>query len=107
MVFPILLGAGKRLFADGVDTTSFDLVETKRTGDVVILALSDTALEVGHTGRKELSVAKAIDCPCGETVRGENDDELVSNTEEHIQDKHPEMVGTRSREEILAMAHDA
>jgi dihydrofolate reductase len=39
MVFPILLGAGKRLFSDGVDTTSFDLVETKRTGEVVILTL--------------------------------------------------------------------
>ena len=37
MVFPTLLGAGKRLFSDGVDTTSFDLVETKQTGSVVIL----------------------------------------------------------------------
>jgi dihydrofolate reductase len=39
MVFPILLGAGKRLFADGVDTTSLTLVETKQTGSVVILTL--------------------------------------------------------------------
>jgi dihydrofolate reductase len=39
MVFPILLGAGKRLFADGVDTTLFDLIEMKQTGDVVTLAL--------------------------------------------------------------------
>jgi dihydrofolate reductase len=39
MVFPILLGAGKRLFADGVDTTSLNLVETKPTGDVVTLTL--------------------------------------------------------------------
>jgi dihydrofolate reductase len=37
MVFPILLGAGKRLFADGVDTTSLSLVDTKPTGDVVTL----------------------------------------------------------------------
>ena len=50
---------------------------------------------------------KEINCPCGETVRGETDDELVSATEEHIRDKHPDMVGTKSREEILAMAHDA
>jgi dihydrofolate reductase len=37
MVFPILLGAGKRLFADGVDTTSLQLVETKPMGEVVTL----------------------------------------------------------------------
>jgi dihydrofolate reductase len=39
MVFPILLGAGKRLFADGVESTSLTLVETKQTGSVVILTL--------------------------------------------------------------------
>ena len=39
MVFPILLGAGKRLFADGVEATSLTLVETKQTGSVVILTL--------------------------------------------------------------------
>jgi dihydrofolate reductase len=37
MVYPTLLGAGKRLFSDGVETTSFELVETKQTGSVVIL----------------------------------------------------------------------
>ncbi len=49
-------------------------------------------------------MAKQIDCPCGETIRGEDDDELVSNTEAHIQDKHPDMVGTMSREQMLEMA---
>jgi dihydrofolate reductase len=39
MVFPILLGAGKRLFADGVETTSLNLVETRQTGSVAILTL--------------------------------------------------------------------
>ena len=52
-------------------------------------------------------MAKEINCPCGENVRGDDDDQLVANVEEHIQDKHPEMVGTKSREEILAMAHEA
>jgi predicted small metal-binding protein len=59
------------------------------------------------TGRKERSVAKEINCPCGKTVRGDDDDQLVANTEEHISEQHPEMVGTKSREDILAMAHDA
>ena len=49
-------------------------------------------------------MAQKIDCPCGETVMGESDDELVSNVEQHIQDKHPDMVETMSREQILGMA---
>jgi predicted small metal-binding protein len=52
-------------------------------------------------------MAKQIDCPCGETVRGDTDDELVEATRKHIDEKHPEMVGKNSREEILAMAHEA
>ena len=36
MVFPVLLGSGKRLFGD-VDTTPLQLVEAKPTADVVIL----------------------------------------------------------------------
>ncbi len=39
MVFPVLLGSGKRLFADGVDMTALKLVETKPAGSVVILTL--------------------------------------------------------------------
>jgi dihydrofolate reductase len=39
MVFPVVLGSGKRLFGDGADTTALKLVETKPTGSVVILTL--------------------------------------------------------------------
>jgi dihydrofolate reductase len=39
MVFPVALGAGKRLFADGVPPTSLQLAETKQAGDVAILTL--------------------------------------------------------------------
>ena len=52
-------------------------------------------------------MAKAVDCPCGVTVRGETDDELVSNVEEHVQSDHPDMVGTMTRDTILEMAHAA
>jgi predicted small metal-binding protein len=52
-------------------------------------------------------MAKEVNCPCGETVRGESDDELVANVEAHVRDKHPERVGTMSRERIMEMAHDA
>jgi predicted small metal-binding protein len=52
-------------------------------------------------------MAKQVNCPCGEVVRGESDDELVTNVEAHIQDQHPEMVGTMSRDQILGMAQEA
>ena len=49
-------------------------------------------------------MAQKVDCPCGQTVRGETDDELVSNVEAHIQSDHPDMVSSMSREQILGMA---
>ncbi len=52
-------------------------------------------------------MAKQINCPCGETIRGETDDELVANAEEHVRNVHPEQVGQRSREDFLAMAEEA
>ena len=51
-------------------------------------------------------MAKKVDCPCGETVRGDSEDELVSAVEAHVQERHPEMVGTMSRDQILGMASD-
>ena len=52
-------------------------------------------------------MAKQVNCPCGEVVTGENDDELVANAEAHVRDKHPEMVDQMTREKILSMAQDA
>ena len=49
-------------------------------------------------------MAQKVDCPCGETIRGGSDDELVSNVEQHVQSDHPDLVGTMSREQILGMA---
>jgi dihydrofolate reductase len=37
MVFPVVLGEGKRLFADGLDRTGFELVESTPMGQVVTL----------------------------------------------------------------------
>jgi dihydrofolate reductase len=39
MVFPVVLGKGKRLFGDGFDMKALRLVETKPAGSVVILTL--------------------------------------------------------------------
>ncbi len=51
-------------------------------------------------------MASVIKCECGFVVRGEDDDELVRNAEEHVTREHPEMVGTISRDEFLAMAEE-
>ena len=45
-----------------------------------------------------------VDCPCGQTIRGESDDELVGNVEAHVREDHPDEVGKMSREQILGMA---
>ena len=43
MVFPVVLGQGKRLFADGLDRKPLEVVETKPAGEVVILTLRPKA----------------------------------------------------------------
>jgi len=52
-------------------------------------------------------MAKLINCECGYVVRGEDDDELVANAEEHMMSDHPEMVGKVTRDDLLAMAEEA
>ena len=52
-------------------------------------------------------MARQINCECGYTVRGETEDELISNAEEHIRQVHPDLVGTMSREDLLDMAEEA
>lgn len=52
-------------------------------------------------------MSKKVECPCGQVVRGDDDDELVTNVEAHVRDKHPEMVAGMTRDEILDMASEA
>ena len=52
-------------------------------------------------------MAKRIKCTCGKIVRGENDEELLANADEHIRTDHPDMVGKISHEDLLAMAEPA
>jgi predicted small metal-binding protein len=51
-------------------------------------------------------MAKLINCECGQVVRGETDDELIANAEDHIKRNHPELVGKISRADLLAMAEE-
>jgi dihydrofolate reductase len=37
MIFPVVLGSGKRLFKDGSDTTALKLLDTKTVGSGVLI----------------------------------------------------------------------
>jgi predicted small metal-binding protein len=52
-------------------------------------------------------VPKKVDCPCGVTMTGADDDELVTNVEAHVRDRHPEMADSMTREKILEMASES
>ena len=43
-----------------------------------------------------------LTCPCGELVRGDDEDELVANVQQHLAEKHDGR--SYSRDEILFMA---
>jgi predicted small metal-binding protein len=45
-----------------------------------------------------------LTCPCGESIQAANEDELVDKVNEHLVEKHPDLVGHYSREQILSMA---
>ena len=49
---------------------------------------------------------KVVHCPCGKSIEGETDDDVVENVEAHVASDHPDMVGKYSREQILSMAHE-
>ena len=47
-------------------------------------------------------MAKIMQCDCGHVVRGETDDELVANVQNHAREVHDMEI---TREQVLAMAH--
>jgi predicted small metal-binding protein len=57
----------------------------------------------------EEEAMRAIDCPCGHRLEGENDEDLVQKAREHVDRDHPEMERTdeQLREQIAANAYDA
>ncbi len=52
-------------------------------------------------------MARLINCVCGQVVRGETDEDLLRNAERHIEEFHPDLVGSFSRDDFLAMAEEA
>src|SRR3954449_12924892 len=43
MVFPVVLGKGKRLFADGLDKTALEMVQSQQAGETQIMVLRPKA----------------------------------------------------------------
>jgi predicted small metal-binding protein len=52
-------------------------------------------------------MAKVINCDCGYTVRGETDEDLLAQAHKHIDEKHPDMKGQVTDEQLLAQAQEA
>jgi predicted small metal-binding protein len=46
---------------------------------------------------------KHLNCPCGEHIEGTDEDDLVTKTQAHLKEKHPDH--EYSREEILFIAY--
>ena len=51
-------------------------------------------------------MGRMIRCECGETVRGENDEQVLAAAHDHIEREHPDMVTTITDEQLLAMSED-
>jgi hypothetical protein len=52
-------------------------------------------------------MAKLIECERGRDLIVGEDDALVANGERHLAQPHPDLVGTLSREQILANVKEA
>jgi len=51
-------------------------------------------------------MGRMIRCECGETLHGEDDQEVLAAAHEHIEAKHPDMVTTINDSQLMAMAED-
>ncbi len=51
-------------------------------------------------------MTKVIHCECGTDVAAETDEDLVAQVGRHVDEHHPELRGTMTREQILQMAHE-
>lgn len=45
-----------------------------------------------------------LQCPCGETLTGDTEDDIVEVSFAHLREKHPDMAEEYEREHILFMA---
>jgi hypothetical protein len=46
----------------------------------------------------------AMNCPCGQRLEGDTDEDFVAAVEAHFKEAHPEMAGKYTAEQILSRA---
>jgi predicted small metal-binding protein len=51
-------------------------------------------------------MAKVINCACGETIRGESEDEVLDNAQAHVQERHADMADQFPRKTLAEMVED-
>jgi len=51
-------------------------------------------------------MGKLVNCECGEVVRGNTDEELLSEIKTHLNRDHPDLVGKVDPKDILSMAEE-
>jgi hypothetical protein len=54
--------------------------------------------------RRELTFHYVLDCPCGTTLTGVSEDEIVQVSFAHLNEKHPDMANDYEREHIVVLA---
>jgi predicted small metal-binding protein len=52
----------------------------------------------------DLQFHYVLSCPCGATLTGDSEDEIVQASLAHLREQHPEMEDKYDREQILAVA---
>ena len=55
-------------------------------------------------GPSDITFHYVLDCPCGKTLTGLTEDEIVQVAFAHLQEAHPDMANDYEREHILVMA---
>ncbi|HEX2413165.1 MAG TPA: hypothetical protein VHJ39_18525 [Solirubrobacteraceae bacterium] len=48
-------------------------------------------------------MARQITCECGEVIRCETENEVVELTLRHLRSDHPQLAGTLTRDDIVAL----
>ena len=52
----------------------------------------------------DLQFQYVLGCPCGETLTGDTEDDIVAAATAHLHERHPDMADHYEREHILFMA---
>lgn len=46
----------------------------------------------------------AVNCECGDIVRADDEAGVIEGVEQHVSEKHPDLLGKLTENQILAMA---